>query len=765
MKKMLLGIVLVFLFSAANASSVTGEFSFECDCLTVDRGVFTLTNDASQSQTFTISAAGDTKDWINLNGQWIGQAPLKVTLGAGESVKLYAFVDPPGCYITPGNYVITVNFSSPLENFSQSLNVEIKASRFVNIDLNKENIALKQCEKEELDLTVTNTGKSDELVFVSVTGLPGAWVDYSTESFILEKGASKKMKMLIEPPCSAQAKKYPFEIKAVIQNTGFTVAKSLSLEIIDAQQIQISSNPLKACGDKETTMPIRIKNIGRLDDSIEVSASGLDWAVIQPTILSLAPEEEAVVNATFKKTNAGTQDYTFTVKAHSRAFNKTTEKEFTVSLVDCYGVTIKSVNANSQDTESPEACIEEKLEYVFELENDKAMPIEIDVSLRGANALITPSKATIAPGATESFTIKIDLSQETAGEHNFDLVIDSDYFSMTREFKFTVVDCYALDVDYDGLNNTIEVEACYTTEEGRNPYIVTMKNTGTKAVTVTATVSGMDWVYFQPGVFDINPQDEKQIYVYFDPPYDTRHGLYKADLRITAKYIEHSKVVDVKVFGGLYAELGDANVSASGKLGEIIEETEKKVEVSLSIRNDSNSMLRVENFNAIGYNAEFDFTPTSLTPQETLEVKMTLLLGKDFEETVFTVPVRITTDKGSVTREVEVDLNAPIDQEPEPIPLSGFFGLGSLRDLALVGLIVIVLAIVLVMIFKSGTKEEKEEKEPESYWQPPEEKNEKITSAGLAELGKKIRAKPKSKSRAKPKRKFSRKPKTRARKR
>jgi uncharacterized membrane protein len=742
-KIMLAGIIFLILLGTANASSITGNFLVSVDCISTAPAIFSINNDSGRDETFKISSVGENKDWIILNGKRIGEKPLEISLASGESEELYAFIKPQSCYTQPGNYEITLQFAGASESFSQVISVTVRPSRSVSIDANVASFELKQCEQKNFYATITNTGKSDELVFLSLKGLPDEWLDYPKESFLLEKNHSKQMLLKLKPSCSAQAREYEFSLKAEIQSTSFTAEKNLVLKIIDAQQISISTDSLKACKDKETTAQIKIFNSGTLADSLELSVSGLAWASISPNALDLNPNEEKKVAITFKKTDAAAKDHKFVIIAHSKIFDKDTEKELSVQLQDCYGISISSIKTNGQTATEPEACIEEPVIYEFELLNDKTEAIDISIALLGANALASPSTATIQPGQKQVFKATIDTANQTPGDKNFELIIKSNYFSTAQKFFFKAVDCYALLVDYDGLNNSIDVNASDSKGNKANPFTVKIKNIGTKKNEVKAEVAGENWVYFQPGSFDLEAGQEKAIYLYFDPPYDTKHSAYKAKLGISAQHFSDSKETTANVYGGLYGAIGKAEVSASGKLNNLTEAIEKTIEVNITIKNDSNSSLKITDMNAWGYNSKFEFTAKTLQPEEELQAKMTLFLGKGFNESQFTVPIRIFTDKGEIVKDIQIDLNAP--QNKETIPIFGWLPTGSIKNITLIALIAIVLALIIIIIFKSKTaKEETKEEQIESYWKAPEEEKNRSTK-NLEEITKKIKSKPKAK--------------------
>ncbi|MDD5148053.1 MAG: hypothetical protein PHH08_01160 [Candidatus ainarchaeum sp.] len=750
-KIILAGIIFLAILGTANASAFSGNFSVSCDCLAPAQAVFTLNNSSSDAQAFKISSTGANSGWISLNGKWIEKETLEVALSSGESKNLYAFIKPQSCYTQPGIYTVTMQGYSAEESFSQGITVTVTPSRTITLDVNAETFGLKQCEQKNFSITISNTGKSDELIQISAKGLPSEWLSFSKEAFLLEKGRAKQVLATIKPDCAAEAKEYPFSFQAAIINTNFSAQKNLVLKIIDAQQIEMSSAALTACKDKETTAQVKIKNNGRLADSLEISASGPAWLSISPLAVSLNPNEEKALSLAFKRTDAAAKEYPFVIVAHSKTFNKDSEKELAVKLQDCYGVSIAGVTANGSTAAVPSACIEEPLVYEFSISNDKTEPITVDISLTGANALVSPSRATMSPGRSVVFKATLDISKEKPGDKNFGLSIRSDYFSLSKEFSFRAVGCYALKVDYDGLAGAIDVNASDSAGNRENPFTVKVMNTGTRTVRVKAEVLGPGWVYFQPDSFSLNAGDEKGIYLYFDPGYDTKNQAYKTTLKISAENFSDAKEINANVYGGLYGAIGTAAVSASGELDNVTRAVEKTVEMQITIKNDSNSVLKITDLNAYGYSSKFVFAEKSLAPQEEMQAKMTLFLGKGFNETKFSVPVRIFTDKGTIVRDILVDLNAGQKQLAQA-PIFGWLPTGSIKDITLIALIAIVLALIIVVIFKSGTaKQEEKEGKIESYWQAPEDAS--VKTKALSEISRKIKSRPKTRPKAKKRKK------------
>ena len=692
-KKIILALVLLFLIGTASAVTLTGDFSLETNCAVPDKAMYTLHNDSGITKTYTISAIEENNDWININGVWIGETPLVVTLTDGDSEELYAFVKPKSCYVSPGEYTIVIDVSGE----KKEIIILVVESRLLELDTIPESKQISQCEKAEFDIKVKNIGEMNETVSLEVESLPKEWARLGFSEMFLEEGKTKTVKLEIQPECDAETKEYEFSIKAALKGTAFFTVNNVSFEIKNEQGISISGLQMGACKEKTTQGTVKVKNNGLLEDELHLSIDGIDWARVEPIDLTLKAREEKNVSIIFTKTNADKGIYDFNLLVHSAKFNKGTSKELSAELQDCYNILIETkVDGNA--TGEPKACIEGKALYEFTLENDSIQPIEAEIAIFGINAVVSQENVEIANGKSATVEVEIDLAGEQAGEKVFTLQVKGENFSMQKDYSLIAEDCYGLNVDWDGLNEEIELDANCQSEL----FTVKALNKGTKRQNVVVSVSGPEWIYFEPEQAGIETGAEQEIYFYMAPPYNTKEGKHSATVTIKGKNKTFSKELDITVYGGLYAELGTASVETNADVTEIIEKTERSIKVSVQVSNDGNSMIRISKISSQDLNADFEFEETLLNPTESIEVPMVLYIGES-EERQFDVQLKIETDKGTMEREITVDL----DKKPEEQEVFvGLFGLGDASDLALAGIVIAVIIAFAAIALKAEAKEE-----------------------------------------------------------
>jgi hypothetical protein len=182
--------------------------------------------------------------------------------------------------------------------------------------------------------------------------------------------------------------------------------------------------------------------------------------------------------------------------------------------------------------------------------------------------------------------------------------------------------------------------------------------------------------------------------------------LHHAIVSVRGKGILLEKDVNMAVYGGLYAGLGNASIRAEAGAPELAEKTERTVKATVRLSNDGNSAIRLFGVSSEDLNATFTLDETMLQPAETIAVPMTLIMMVG-ESTArqFHLMLAISTDKGTIEREITVDL----DKKEGPAVV-GLFGIGNpaAGDLLLAAVVIAVIAVFAVIALKSGSYQGKE---------------------------------------------------------
>jgi uncharacterized membrane protein len=753
-KRLLVLAALLFLLGSASAVTLEGDFSLSMDCESGKNVVYMLYNDSSRARTYTVTAVGENSDWVNINGKWVGEESLEISLEGRQSSELFALVKPQTCYVRPGDYMIRLEIDGR-ETLNREIEVEVVKSRILELEVIPKSQGAAQCEESYFDISVKNAGQWDEEVSLSIEGLPSSWANLQSDSVSLDGGQTREIELMVKPPCRTEIREYPFTVEASLLGTDFSIKKTASLEIEDRQGIEIEASEMVACAEKASSEEILVRNTGLLDDSLRLSIEGLDWASIQPSQLRIEAEGEETASIVFSGSDAEKGSYEFTVKAYSEKFDKTTMKRMEVELQECYNVTVRAVKLDNKNIEEkPVACIERNPVYTFSIKNGAVEPVEADIRITGVDAIISPSNTVINRGETKTVSVEIDLSNETPGVKKFRFEASGENFSAKQDLEIEALDCYALKVDWDGLIEEIELDQDCKSKV----FTAKITNQGEKGQNAEISISGPEWVYTEPKQLALDAGQEQEAYFYIAPPFDLEEGTYTVNASIKGKERTFNRQVEISTFGfkegperqepepqepeGTDGEEKLAvSVEAEAKVEELVEETENSAKVTVKISNSGTETLEISAISTADLNAVFEFEPTTLETEETAEVSMTVFLAEG-EELPDLVVLKLETNKGLLETPAEI-----LDEEPED-SLAGLFSLAGVDDLLLAAIVIIVIVVFAAIALRSesGSK-------PESGLKHLADEVKELPGRKLEEIGKHKKLKSLAKEVRKPARK------------
>ncbi|MFH1235286.1 MAG: hypothetical protein V1493_06755 [Candidatus Diapherotrites archaeon] len=649
-KYTLLGLLLIIIGASARADFISGSFELQAKCCDSVLTTYEFKNNWSETLEYTLTATGDSSDWANINGQQIDKEPLVFSLTAGETKTLYAFFTPC-CYAKPGTYIIGLKYSSKKGTKTQNVTLTLPECRTLSLKVTPEKAIIGQCEPAVFDMKISNKSITMETVQAKIEGIPPEWISLTVPSeFLLEKESERAAQIKISAPCNAELKTYSGKATAKIKGTDFSISADFSLEITDKQSVSIGTDAQKkfqACNDSEEQAAITIKNNGRAKDSLQLSIEGPEWLELKDKALVLEAGESKDVKIYFHASSAEEKEYAFKIKAASATYAKETSREFSVALKDCFSLGIEK----TRGVES--ACIEEGLSYDFEVKNTKENAIKAKAGVIGLKANVSTGSFELKPGEKKKVTATFDLSGEKPGKKSFVLEIESENFKFSKEFSFTLNDCYALEAGKKELSETIQMTTgAFVCPQGK-AITSTVKNTGTMEQTVEIKAAGIEWLKIEPSEIVLNSGETKEFYAYISPPVGVKAGNYEAQLEITAKdFSDKSKIkVEIKTIG-----LEQVDVSAESEIQQEILETEKTVKAKIKLRNTGNCTLSVSGIKGEGYTVKFDDTSFGLDVNEEKTITATISLGKNIEDKNISMPITITTDKGIIRKNLMLDL-------------------------------------------------------------------------------------------------------------
>ncbi len=677
LKKIVFVLFALLLAGASFAVEFNGSFEVECSCLGPKQETYALVNDSDKTQTFFISAEGENSEWINMNGQWISEDPIIVTLSAGESENFYAFIRPKGCYVVPGMYEFTINVKNG-ETLSKTMKVRVLETRALSLKISKDDNVSGQCLPQSFELEVSNNSVQDEYVSLDIDGLPKEWIKLSSERFMVNKNSSRTAVLQVQAPCGQEAGAYRFEVTASMEGTPYTVTKSSEFEILDVQEISLTVADVEACREENISYEFELTNSGGLSDELEIKLFGPSWISIEENKISISGNSSEKFVLNIAENISAQEEIPVKIVVSSKKYNKEYEEDLIVFLKDCYNLVAEGI-------QTPEkGCVEENPVFKVKFSNDSLKEVSADLKVEGILADLSKQSISLAPNSEQIVDVTVDFEGEI-GNKRFNLLVDGEFFDALYGFNISSENCYDISVDYAKLVNSIDLNA----GESKS-FSISVLNSGTREQTASVTFTGLDWVYASPRSLSLVPGEIKQVYVFVNPLCDLEEGNYQALASVFGRDHESSQLVNFNVYSSLPYLLEGIEIGADSEAESLLSETEHSAEVSIFLSNDSNSFVRVNNVQAVDFNAVVVLDKKLLAPGESTSGKVTLYLGTDVSEKRFPVTLEINTDKGTLNKIVIVDLS----EAEAKSPLTGYALLETGKTIAIVLLVILLLALL-----------------------------------------------------------------------
>jgi len=284
--------------------------------------------------TYMITIQGIPSNWYTLSSD-------SITLGPGESDKLYLFITPY-CYEEQFNHYNASVTLTGKANATDKFTLIVVPDHVIKLTLPEE-ITACLGEEKELAGIVENIGNYTEDVIFTASGDASAFATVPEEKLIINVGKKNNVTIILNP-VDVELGSYNLKIDAESTtsyarssaSTVVKVVKCYDVEVIFPEQVQ-------ACAGKTKTFDIMIKNIGLKKDTYTVTIGDLNYS----TTVEIEAGESKTLSIDFLNEVEGTYEVAFTVESEF------VKKEGTIKFVvtKCYGVDL-TVEENEFQIES-----------------------------------------------------------------------------------------------------------------------------------------------------------------------------------------------------------------------------------------------------------------------------------------------------------------------------------------------------------------------------------------------------------------------------
>jgi uncharacterized membrane protein len=368
-------------------------------------------------------------------------------------------------------------------------------------------------------LSIANTGTEDDTFSVS-TSNPD-WVDVEDSVFV-EAGQTVSIEVAVTPQLVG-ANTYTVTIigskdaPQVITDTE-NAAECRGVVIIGAP------SEVTACEGLDATFEVIIRNLGQITDTYDVSSSA--GSLEQPKV-TLEPDETVTMNLIIDTEDMDDETEIFISAASG---NVVSTHSMMLMVKNCF---------SAQLTISPDVvsqCPSDSVSYQIYLKNTGELKDEYLLTI------MDEVTQTVELGSEESRFFNFSLPLEKgAGSMQVVVTADSEHVSLTDSATLNIKpadECFSARLKKDN----VAIEQCTATSVP-----IELKNNGGQTQTFRFDISGPDWVYLSSERVSVGPGEEKEVYLYISPLYETATDAYSVTINSESEMSEDTLGLTINV--------------------------------------------------------------------------------------------------------------------------------------------------------------------------------------------------------------------------
>jgi len=428
-------------FSASGYPEISG-----CSCLPQQSEII-VKNTGSSASTYKLQLGGDA-------AQYIAVAPLSFSLKAGESTKLYEYVNQKCGFLGSLNANVDIATSNGLV---KRISQKITSKNCLNINLTSVKFEQTICPAGTAEYTfnLTNTGGYIETYELGIDTFKEE-SSYDENPITIFPGESRKATLYIQP--SAQFRDdYEIEFFTLAEtskiksttpiflytdncyNYSFSMLDSLlSLETINESiEAEFSQKPelsYNLCYGEQKFVPMQIENTANYEDEFYADLIGSpEWAALDSNYVKLAPKQVGSFNLViYVPDTAG--EFNFEVQAKNVLGEEIKKSKAKLVVENCFTPTIGEkknsfkVTYDETITNIPvENTGERETEYKLEIQTDEdwitldSETITLKAGESGSLGIATSPSEDISSG---KYPIIVSLMSENEAVYTKDFTIE-----------------------------------------------------------------------------------------------------------------------------------------------------------------------------------------------------------------------------------------------------------------------------------------------------------------------------------------------------
>jgi len=649
---------------------------------------FELENTGIFDERALISVEGLNENWFELSSEEIllpkgeeREIELTINIPCNQEIKVYEF-----------KLLVELKNTGIIKEQNLELNIEDGQGILI------ESKEFASCNdwKTENTIALNNEGMLSDALTVELQGLD--FVVLKENSFSLGPGEIKELNLEFNKTELEQGN-YTFKLRVYSEKFNQVYEREFELKLENCYDLSIEKAAFQdsACIESKPEVSFIIRNNGTRKTEVRAGLEGIN-AVLEKNSFSLEAGESVEVRVELDL-EGKTGETSFLFIADSEEFTKTIEN--TISIEDCY--------ETESTVPSIEVCREIPLQgKEIVIRNTGTRKQYFNVS-SNVEWIKLKEKTFEIEGLQEKVIPLIITPGKDASEESYSILTKTENNSYTMKASINYLDketCFGIEMT--NLKSFVNVNAG---EGAINTIKVT--NKGKTIQTVYFRVEPFNWVYFNPKEINIESGETKEIYVYFNPPFDFAEETATATVKAETNYgFTAEQEVEVHIFGGsVILTINPEDIKVNPKGLDLEDTKENTVEIKIEVENNTETNMKILGVKTPYTESKYVIEEPVIKKGEKGEITLRFVASEELELSGLEVPIEIITDKGTYYKIVTLPAGETEDEKEDEKKsreaTTGFVLFGEDQYV----LVILIVAVVILIIMAAVRTEKEDEKE------------------------------------------------------
>jgi uncharacterized membrane protein len=413
-------------------------------------------------------------------------------------------------------------------------------------------------QQTQFTMRISNTGTEDDTYSI-IASDPG-WIDVQ-DTIDIAAGQIETIQITATPP---QTGTNFFEL-TITGSRGVPKKVPGSVTAQECRDVTIISSPseLIACERAEAVFNIIVKNRGQIVDTYDLTTS---MGSLEHSKVTLEPGESTDVALSID-TEGVEEENEISISAESGTVSDT--DRMILRIKNCYAAEFRITPKNKEVCPTDAVTFQVYLKNTGELEDEYLLTIMDEIT----------QTVTLEAEESRFFNFSLPL-EEGAGTIDVDVKAESASVALSDSANLIVKsadECYSAALKQDVIN----VRQCTATAVP-----ITLKNLGGDEQTFRLNIEGPEWVHLSSNRAHVGPGDEKEVYLYISPLYETDTDAYSVTINSESDQFQETMDLTINVMPNVTGQVPPSPPTTGDDDGDVVTGDDDNVSLNISIGGD-----------------------------------------------------------------------------------------------------------------------------------------------------------------------------------